>query len=80
VLFTPLQEGVPELLNMRSEARFCEIVNSAADDSVSWKTEKPGCSATCISIIAVIVRDEDGFSGLIDNRPEQQLKLLQAVI
>jgi hypothetical protein len=80
VLFTSLQEGVPELLNMRPEARFCKIVNSTADDSASWKTEKLGCTATCIPIIAVIVRDEDGFGRLIDNRPEQQLKLLQAVI
>lgn len=78
-LFALFEEGLPELLNLRPEAGFCKVVNSAADDSVPWKPEQLA-TATGVPIIPIIVRDEDGFGRLVDKRPEQQSKLFQAAI
>ena len=79
-LFASLQEGPPELLNLRPEAGLCKVVKSAADEFVSWKPEQPARAATGVPISAVVVRDEDGFGRRVDNRPEQQFKLFQAAV
>jgi len=77
-LFASLQKGPPELLNLRPEARLYKVVKFAADEFVPWKPEQPARTATGVLISAIVVCDEDGFSRLVDNRPEKQFKLFQA--
>ena len=79
-LFALLQEDPPQLLNLSPEARLCKLVKSTTNDSFSWQPEQPGRTTTGVSIIAVIIGDEDGFGWLVDNRTENQFKLFQAVV
>jgi hypothetical protein len=79
-LFAALEELPPELLNLRPEGGFGEVVDSAADDSVSGQPEQLARTATGVPNIAVIVRHEDGFSGWVYNRPEEEFQLFQTAV
>ncbi|MGB0063956.1 MAG: hypothetical protein WBP85_05870, partial [Terracidiphilus sp.] len=79
-LFALFEEGPPELINLRPECGFHEVVNSASNDFVSWKSEQLARAATGVPIVAVVVRDEDGLGRLEDKRLEQQFKLSWTVI
>jgi hypothetical protein len=76
LLLSVLQKVLPNLLNLRPEAGLYKVINSAPDDLIPLETQQPAGTGVGVQIIAVAIRDQNGFGRIIENCLEQQLQFL----
>jgi hypothetical protein len=79
-LFPLLLQGFPKLRNLRFKAGLCKVIDPAADDLLPRKPQELAHAGAGFPGIALIVGEEDGYGGMIDNRPEKELKFSWAVL
>jgi len=70
---------LPSFRNHRLYRWGCEIIQAAPNDLLPGKAQDLPRADAGLSVLAVVIREQDGYGGMEDNRPEEVLQLFRAI-